>query len=153
MIYNVCKHCGKIFEFDKRTGFCSGKCKNEFHLIRKENFDKIENARFTIFNRDDFKCVYCGSSSIEDSVKLCIDHIDPYKLTKNNNIYNLITSCISCNLSKGVMKLPKEIYERIISRNRERTNKRISNDSKTFINEIMDIYFGQQKEKCHLKLL
>ena len=33
--------------------------------------------RFNIFNRDNFRCTYCGRSSSEDGVKLEVDHIIP----------------------------------------------------------------------------
>jgi len=56
--------------------------------------------RFKILQRDDFKCVYCGSSG-QDDVKLEIDHIKPVAEGGGNDSINLVTSCRDCNIGKG----------------------------------------------------
>lgn len=88
--------------------------------------NQVENKRDThkrfshlVFKRDGFRCVYCGKSSIEDGVKLCIDHIDPEYNDENNKMLNLITSCNECNLLKGNKKLDRGIVSRIVKRSSE----------------------------------
>jgi 5-methylcytosine-specific restriction endonuclease McrA len=112
--------------------------------MRKRKNEYADASRYTIFLRDDFKCVYCGKSSIEDGVKLVLDHINPYIDSKDNSIYNLITSCSECNLTKARNKLPIEIYKRIIDRNIER-NKGISMEKQADVFKVLNEWFNQQK--------
>jgi hypothetical protein len=55
--------------------------------------------RFDVFKRDSFKCQYCGSAAPE--FVLHIDHILPRAKGGTNDITNLITSCLACNLGKS----------------------------------------------------
>lgn len=139
-----CIICGN--EFIKKSSshkLCSDECRGVYRYKSKE----IASSRYTIFERDDFKCVYCGKSSIEDGVTLCIDHIDPYFKSRDNNIYNLITSCNVCNLDKSYRALRKDVYDRIVKRNKERTNGFISKESQKIISDTMDEYFTEMKIK------
>ena len=77
-------------------------------LLAKEgiNFDSYRSTgnlrkRFEIFKRDNFSCVYCGKNSIDDKVKLHVDHIKPVSLGGKSNDKNLVTSCLECNLGKS----------------------------------------------------
>jgi len=63
---------------------------------RKPIGDKL---RFEVFKRDQFKCQYCGKAAPD--VVLHIDHINPVSKGGDNDILNLITSCIECNLGKS----------------------------------------------------
>lgn len=56
---------------------------------------------FLIYERDNFQCVYCGKSSIEDGVKLHVDHVYPRSKDGGDDKYNLVTSCQSCNNQKS----------------------------------------------------
>jgi hypothetical protein len=58
-----------------------------------------KKVRFEVFKRDSFTCQYCGLSAPD--VILHTDHIDPVANGGENEITNLITSCIDCNLGKG----------------------------------------------------
>lgn len=62
-----------------------------------------KSVRFEVFKRDKFTCQYCGNSAPE--VVLHIDHIDPVSKGGDNNIMNLITACIDCNLGKSARVL------------------------------------------------
>ena len=59
--------------------------------------------RMEVFKRDSFTCQYCGSKAPE--CILHIDHIKPVSKGGTNDIFNLITSCISCNLGKSNKEL------------------------------------------------
>jgi 5-methylcytosine-specific restriction endonuclease McrA len=138
--YGICRHCRNTFKKRSHSNqYCTNDCKEQYILLQRENTIK---SKYLIFERDDFKCVYCGKSPIEDSVTLVIDHIEPYSINRNNNIYNLITSCVKCNIGKGPLPLRKEIYDRIIKRNKIRTDMKISKDSQQFVNEILIKYFN-----------
>ena len=63
---------------------------------RKKLSKKI---RFEVFKRDNFTCQYCGRKAPD--VVLEVDHITPVAKGGQNNIMNLITSCMECNRGKG----------------------------------------------------
>jgi hypothetical protein len=54
--------------------------------------------RFTILQRDQFRCVYCGNKAPD--VVLHIDHIHPKSKGGEDVIENLVTSCLDCNIGK-----------------------------------------------------
>lgn len=56
--------------------------------------------RFKVFNRDNFRCVYCGRGP-SDGVKLQVDHVQPVSKGGTNDLLNLVTACSECNLGKG----------------------------------------------------
>jgi len=118
----ICIECGKEFIAANPKQIRHKEC-NEVMKLRKK--EEVQYSRYTIFARDDFKCVYCGKSSIEHGAYLVLDHIVPYIDSKDSSIYNLITACFHCNGVKGPSRLSKDVYERIIRRNIER-NKGIS---------------------------
>lgn len=77
-----CKKCGR--EFTKKTNshvYCSLECRSYNLNIKNE---PVIRAKFWIFARDNFKCIYCGKSSIEDGVKLVPEHIFPRWLGGQN---------------------------------------------------------------------
>jgi len=139
----ICEICGKEFTATYSRQRVHKECIKERELRKKE---RIEYSKFTIFQRDDFKCVYCGRSPIENGVMLVLDHIISYADTKDNSIYNLITCCYECNIAKGAWGLSKEVYERIIQRNIKK-NKGISMKKQIELNDFFDKWFGYQKEK------
>ena len=57
-----------------------------------------KKIRFEVLKRDRFKCKYCGKTAEE--VDLHVDHIKPVAGGGTNDILNLVTACISCNLGK-----------------------------------------------------
>lgn len=62
-----------------------------------------QKLRFEVFKRDAFKCQYCGKSA--PLVVLHIDHVTPIAKGGTNDLMNLVTSCVECNLGKGPRKL------------------------------------------------
>lgn len=57
------------------------------------------SVRFKVFDRDGFKCGYCGRTP--PVVILEVDHIQPVSQGGNNGLNNLLTSCFECNRGKG----------------------------------------------------
>jgi len=99
-----CAACGK--EFAPKNGvqkYCSYKC-----LIAS-----YKKGRFMILQRDEFRCVYCGRSSIEDSVKLAVDHIVPRSAGGPDTACNLVTSCEQCNSEKIDTILGEHLINRL----------------------------------------
>lgn len=62
-----------------------------------------KSVRFEVFKRDGFKCQYCGQCSPD--VILHVDHINPVSKGGDNDVMNLVTSCVDCNLGKGAREL------------------------------------------------
>lgn len=56
----------------------------------------IRPSRNRIYKRDDYECVYCGSSR-----NLTLDHVLPKSRGGKNEWTNLVTSCFKCNLRKA----------------------------------------------------
>ena len=69
------------------------------------------DLRWTVFRRDDYACVWCGSES-----DLTVDHIHPVALGGTNDISNLQTLCRTCNSRKGVSASPGRYRRRELQR-------------------------------------
>jgi len=64
---------------------------------------KIGNSlRFKVYERDGYKCQYCGSQS-----KLTLDHLIPEAKGGESSEGNLVTACRDCNIKKRA-KTPEE---------------------------------------------
>lgn len=57
-----------------------------------------KSVRFDILTRDGFRCRYCGVGPA--LTELHIDHVLPVALGGTNDVDNLVTACIACNLGK-----------------------------------------------------
>lgn len=127
------KHCNKCklnrplkeFHIDNRS-----KDKRQYICIScKAEYDKDYNTankqvnRLLLYNRDEFRCSYCGMNSLEDKIELTLDHITPKVKGGEDVAGNLITSCKSCNSSKCDKvfnpDLMKRIKEEVKRRNKE----------------------------------
>lgn len=60
-------------------------------------------TRFQVLKRDGFTCQYCGANG--EGVVLHVDHIHPRSKGGGDELDNLITACIACNLGKTDSKL------------------------------------------------
>ena len=86
-----CAHCGEEFVSKQPLHrFCCRECAQANEA----------RDRYRVFDRDDFTCIYCGRSSIEDGVRLHCDHIVPQDVGGTDVFGNLVTACRQCNLSK-----------------------------------------------------
>jgi hypothetical protein len=65
---------------------------------RGRSFSKAK--RYTILERDGFRCRYCGRT-VDDGIKLHVDHIVPVSCGGSDEESNLCSSCDDCNLGKG----------------------------------------------------
>ena len=135
-LYQKCAFCGKEFIPDNySTKYCSDKCrKDKFELTRV--VPDYEVSKEEIFRRDDYKCIYCGKSSIEDGVKLHLEHIYPVSKGGREDLFNLATSCERCNTVKSARMLSEDVILRIWERNKKLNEKF---ESKTY-DELMDAF-------------
>ena len=70
------------------------------NLITFRSGDAKRLWRESIKARDEYCCVYCGST--ED---LTIDHVVPKCRSGPTSSSNCVTACRACNLAKGSLKL------------------------------------------------
>jgi len=107
-----CNECGKLFTpRNVYHKYCSKACGNKVNK-RKYKYKK-RMTNFKIFERDGFRCVYCGKTSYEDEIKLTIDHVKPQTKNGEHTMDNLVTSCDDCNVAKSDIELGSEIYSDI----------------------------------------
>ena len=67
---------------------------------KQENVRTISGkTRLDVFERDDYRCQMCGRT-VEDGIKLHIDHIVPFSKGGSNEMDNLQVLCHECNLAK-----------------------------------------------------
>jgi 5-methylcytosine-specific restriction endonuclease McrA len=86
------------------------------HLPREE--------AIKVFERDHYKCYYCGLDGLHDLENwmiLTIDHIHPHAKGGSRNLANLVTACQPCNLLKGkrVYKSLQDAKEHVIAKREE----------------------------------
>jgi hypothetical protein len=70
------------------------------NAVPKASNDSWTELRAFILARDNFCCVYCGSTD-----DIHCDHVHPRSRGGVDHAANLVTSCASCNLSKGAKLL------------------------------------------------
>lgn len=58
-----------------------------------------KSVRFEVFKRDEFTCRYCGRSTPD--VTLHVDHVLALANGGTDDMENLVTSCLECNLGKS----------------------------------------------------
>ena len=58
-----------------------------------------QRLRFTIFERDNFTCRYCGQKAPD--VRLEVDHVLPVACGGGNEPSNLVSACEDCNAGKS----------------------------------------------------
>ena len=67
-----------------------------------------------IFERDEFRCVYCGEQfPVEE---LTLDHVQPRVRGGDRSGGNLVTACKACNTLKGHRRLSAFLHESTSSR-------------------------------------
>ena len=70
--------------------------------------------RSGIFERDEFRCVYCGGQFPAD--ELSLDHVQPRVRGGDRSEGNLVTACRACNTRKGQQRLSEFLYAEAESR-------------------------------------
>lgn len=104
----TCLNCGIAFKAVRPIKYCKLSCQNEYY--QKES---AARGRYLILERDEFRCIYCGLSSVEDATQLHVDHIIPRLIGGKDEAENLVTACQTCNLSKSASLLSGEVLTRI----------------------------------------
>lgn len=68
----------------------------------KYRYDNVPLTRTNIYKRDNFECVYCGSSD-----NLTIDHVIPKSKGGRHTWKNVVTACKTCNAEKADFVKPE----------------------------------------------
>ena len=58
-----------------------------------------KHIRFEVMYRAGFACHYCGRTPPD--VKLHVDHVIPISAGGTDDLFNLVTACLDCNVGKG----------------------------------------------------
>jgi type IV secretory pathway TrbD component len=69
--------------------------------VRRARDPLPARVRFSVLQRDGFRCTYCGRPGNEPGVVLHIDHVVPIVAGGSSTEDNLVTACERCNLGKG----------------------------------------------------
>jgi hypothetical protein len=67
-----------------------------------------------IFERDEFRCVYCGEQFPAE--ELTLDHVQPRVRGGDRSEGNLVTACKACNTLKGYRRLSEFLHDNAASR-------------------------------------
>jgi 5-methylcytosine-specific restriction endonuclease McrA len=70
--------------------------------------------RDRVFERDDFRCVYCGNRFASD--ELSVDHVEPRVRGGDQSSGNLVTACRACNTLKGHRRVSEFLRENAVAR-------------------------------------
>ena len=118
MYQRKCKQCDKEFSTEtKAKVFCNSDCSKFYHR------DIKAKAKYKVFERDGFRCVYCGVSIHEYDRGFVLDHVVPKSFGGDDTLYNLASSCHECNSGKSYFRLQPELEAEILSVIKERTDK------------------------------
>jgi len=114
----ICTVCDKEFTTNRHNQkYCSPECRDNGY---NSNYRKV--GQYLIFERDNFRCIYCGHTSYGDDAELHADHIVPKSKGGPDEAGNLVTSCIECNLTKHNNELQPKIVavilEEVANRNK-----------------------------------
>jgi CRISPR/Cas system Type II protein with McrA/HNH and RuvC-like nuclease domain len=85
-----------------------------------EDYYKNPINRKNIFERDDYKCYYCGEKVTQNNATL--DHKTPISKGGDNSKENLVTCCFECNSIKSGKTL-EEVAPKLLERVKNRTSK------------------------------
>lgn len=87
--------------------------------VRPRTSNVGKRRAFAVFNRDGFKCYYCGRTPKTENIVLHADHVHPRSLGGTDTADNIVTACSVCNASKSdtVLDNEAEILEDIAQRN------------------------------------
>jgi hypothetical protein len=74
------------------------------------DYYNVPENRLKVFERDGYKCRYCGKQLTRFTVTL--DHVKPVAEKGDNSFDNLLTACLSCNSRKHHRPLGDFLAER-----------------------------------------
>lgn len=104
VLTKICAFCEEEFRTTNvQRKYCTDNCRAGVQKIGYKK--KCLVNYWSVFNRDDFTCQYCGKNPTQDKVKLHIDHIIAKSKNGEDKISNYVTACSLCNSKKGDKEL------------------------------------------------
>ena len=88
------------FKLAIKKGRMTHEHQRKIHKIKRKSI--TPQKRYSILNRDDFKCVLCGNTA--DKTILEVDHIIPVCRGGKSTPDNLRTLCYECNIGKKIIE-------------------------------------------------
>ena len=70
--------------------------------------------REDVFARDAFRCAYCGQ--VYDAEALTVDHVQARVRGGDRSAGNLVTACMTCNVTKGHRRLADFLRDEPVAR-------------------------------------
>lgn len=74
-------------------------------LVRGKRRHINAHLRFAVLSRDRFRCVYCGATASETQLQL--DHIVSIRRGGKDEMGNLVTACLDCNIGKNASEVER----------------------------------------------
>lgn len=109
--WQICYICHESFKGKNGEWCCGDECKKNAYRPK---------LHYDIFNRDGFRCNYCGLSPLTHAgIELTLDHVRPWARARDDRACNIITCCSTCNSEKGTSLVynEEEVYKEIAERN------------------------------------
>lgn len=100
-------------KFLEKTNF-TPRLISKIELMKDPKRNSLNKYRKVLMEMES-KCFYCGSSL--ENTQVHIDHFIPWSYIYEDEIWNLVQACSSCNLIKSDSLAPKQCIQKIIDRN------------------------------------
>ena len=100
-------------KFLEKTNF-TPRLISKIELMKDPKRSSLNKFRKVLLNMDN-RCFYCGGSFEDKTVH--IDHFIPWSYIYEDEIWNLVQACPSCNLIKSDALPPEKCIQKIITRN------------------------------------
>ena len=81
--------------------FVASRIPNEQGELIEMGAQPNDSARWAIYERDQFTCVYCKATLRQRMKEIALDHVVPVVLGGSHHPENLATCCRRCNIKKG----------------------------------------------------
>lgn len=79
--------------------------RNDLSVYRRILFEEFE----------EHQCFYCGKELKRGEIH--VDHFIPWSFIKDDNLWNLVLTCSTCNLRKSDKLAPQQYVDRLVERN------------------------------------
>jgi len=94
------KYANNQSDIDKIKSVPSDEIKETARSMAEKRVQVMPALRWQVFMRDNWRCVACGRSAIDDII-LQVDHIIPRSKSGKDSLDNFQTLCHECNLGKS----------------------------------------------------
>ena len=115
-----------------------------------------KSRRQFVRERDGFCCVYCGTTEVDVSSALTLDHVQPRSEGGTNALDNLVYCCHACNEFKGEywqtepnLRLLHPLFDVLAEHCREQENGTLLGWTERGINHIRVLHLNREQLVTH----